>query len=109
MDIKILDSWLREYLSTTATPTEIAKYLSLCGPSVERLEKIGNDFVYNIEITTNRIDEVGVYGIAREASAILPRFGIKASLKPIRTLEKEFSLVKNVDYLKTVVDVKLCP
>jgi phenylalanyl-tRNA synthetase beta chain len=109
MNIKILDSWLKDYLITDAKPEAIGKYLSLCGPSVERIEKIGNDFVYNIEITTNRIDEVGVYGIAREASAILPRFGIKASLKPIRTLEKEFSLVKNVDYLKTVVDVKLCP
>ena len=58
MDIKIIDSWLRDYLTTSAKPTEIAKYLSLCGPSVERIEKLDKDFLYDIEITTNRIDEV---------------------------------------------------
>jgi phenylalanyl-tRNA synthetase beta chain len=109
MDIKILDSWLRDYLVTDAKPEAIAKYLSLCGPSAERIEKFGNDFVYDIEITTNRIDCAGVYGIAREASAILPRFGIKARLLPVRTSEKEFSFVKNASYLKPVVDAKLCP
>lgn len=108
MDIKILDSWLRDYLITDAKPEAIAKYLSLCGPSIERIEKLGDDNVLDIEITTNRIDCAGVYGIAREASAILPRFGVKASLKPIRTSEKEFSFVKNVDYLKPVIDAKLC-
>jgi len=108
MDIKILDSWLRDYLLTDAKPGAIARYLSLCGPSVERIEKFGDDNILDIEITTNRIDCAGVYGIAREASAILPRFGIKASLKPIRTSEKEFTFVKNVSYLKTVIDPKLC-
>ncbi len=109
MDIKILDSWLRDYLVTSAKPTEIAKYLTLCGPSVERVEKTGSDYIYHIEITTNRIDEVGVYGIAREASAILPRFGIKATLKPIKNISKEYNFVTNVNYLKTEVDSKLCP
>ena len=56
MDIKILDSWLREFLETKATPPDVAKYLSLSGPSAERIEKFGNDFVYDIEVTTNRID-----------------------------------------------------
>jgi phenylalanyl-tRNA synthetase beta chain len=83
MNIRILHSWLLEYLETTAKPEEIAKYLSLCGPSVEKLEKIGSDYIYDIEITTNRVDTASVYGIAREASAILPRFGYKTRLKPL--------------------------
>src|SRR3989344_4021264 len=81
MNILIPDSWLREFLETKATAGQIKECLSLCGPSVEEVSKIGDDYVYNIEITTNRIDMVSVYGIAREAAAILPRFGIKASLK----------------------------
>ncbi len=109
MDIKILDSWLRDHLVTKATPAEVAKYLSLCGPSAERVESRGSDFVYNIEITTNRIDEVGIYGIAREASAILPRFGIPAKLKPINIKDKVPNLVPKVDYLDVKVDSKLCP
>ncbi len=83
MDIKILDSWLREYLDTGATPQKIAEYMSLCGPSIERIEKLEEDKVYNIEVTTNRVDMMSVYGIAREASVILPQFGVKASLKKL--------------------------
>jgi phenylalanyl-tRNA synthetase beta chain len=80
MNILIPDSWLREYLKTKATPKEIKEYLSLCGPSVERVKKISNDLVYDIEITTNRPDAMSVVGVAREAAAILPRFGIPAKL-----------------------------
>lgn len=109
MDIQILDSWLRDYLVTKAKPAEIAKYLSLSGPSVERIEKHGEDSIYDIEITTNRIDEVGVYGIAREASAILPRFGLKAKLKPLRYSSKDFNFLKKVSYLNVTADSKLCP
>lgn len=81
MNILVPDSWLREYLKTPATPGQLKDCLSLCGPSVERINWVGRDAVYDIEITTNRIDMAGVYGIAREAAAILPRFGIKAELK----------------------------
>lgn len=83
MNILIPDSWLREYLDTDATPAEIKKYLSFCGPSVERINKVNGDLVYEIEITSNRVDMASVYGIAREAKAILTRFGKKARIKPV--------------------------
>ncbi len=70
-----------EYLDTDATPHEMQKYLSLCGPSIETVEKVGNDYVFDIEITSNRIDTASVIGIAQEAQAILPMFGKKAVLK----------------------------
>ncbi len=78
MNILIPDSWLREYLKTKATPEQIKEYLSLCGPSVERIKKAGDEIVYDMEITTNRPDAMSVAGVAREAAAILPRFGIPA-------------------------------
>ncbi|MCX6731938.1 MAG: phenylalanine--tRNA ligase subunit beta [Candidatus Roizmanbacteria bacterium] len=81
MNIKITHNWLLDYLDTDATPVEIQKYLSLCGPSVERIEEVNGEIVYDIEITTNRIDTASVLGIAREAAAILPQFGKKAILK----------------------------
>ena len=62
MNIKILDSWLREYLKTSATPKKIAEKLSLTSVSVERIDKFKNDFVYDIEITTNRPDLMSVIG-----------------------------------------------
>lgn len=78
MNIKIVDSWLREFLDTKATPKEIARKLSLTSVSVERTEKIGDDYVYDIEVTTNRPDLMSVQGIAREAAAVLPEQGISA-------------------------------
>lgn len=83
MNILIPDSWLRQYLKTDATPADIQKCLSLCGPSVERIYDGKKDPIYDIEITTNRVDAFCVYGIAREASVILPTFGFKAKLKEI--------------------------
>lgn len=80
MNILIPDSWLREYLETKATSKQIKEYLSLCGPSVERIHEDGGEAVYDIEITSNRPDAISVIGVAREAAAILPRFGIAAKL-----------------------------
>jgi len=80
MDIKIPDSTLRKYLDTQATPEKIAEALTLCGPSVDRLHWLAGDYVYDIEVITNRVDTASAFGIAREAAAILPLFGIKAKL-----------------------------
>src|SRR5258708_1679431 len=71
MDIKISNNWLREYLKTKATTKEIAQELSLSGPSVEKVSKKGKDTIYDIEVTTNRVDCMSILGIAREASAVL--------------------------------------
>lgn len=107
MDILVPDSWLRNFLKTDAKPKKLAESLSLCGPSVDRVEKKGKDYIYHIEVTTNRIDAASIYGIAREANAILPRFGktttiSKANYKP----KLDFS--DKVDYLKVDVDHNLC-
>ncbi len=78
MNILIPDSWLREYLETEAEPEVIAREVSLCGPSVERIEEIEGETVYDIEVTTNRVDTACVRGFAREAAVILQAAGIKA-------------------------------
>ncbi|MBI2587623.1 hypothetical protein HYW29_02345 [Candidatus Amesbacteria bacterium] len=110
MNILIPDSWLREYLSTNARPKDIQKALSLCGPSVERMHKVDADYVYHIEVTTNRVDMMSVFGIAREAAAILPRFNHRAKLlsDPFTT-QLSSQTASRVHYLKVKVDPYLCP
>jgi len=112
MEIKISHSWLMEHLDTKATPRQIANCLSLCGPSIDKLEKINSDWVYSIEVTTNRVDMANVRGIAQEATAILPRFGIKARLKPLKpyntkTITKSLPLKVKADpsYLYRTIGV----
>lgn len=96
MNILVPDSWLREFLVTKATPGDLQKYLSLCGPSIERVNKVGKEIIYDIEITSNRPDSMSILGIAREAAAILPRFGIATKL-----LHDPYSVTRNTS-LKVV-------
>jgi len=87
MNIKITYNWLLEYLDTNTTPYELQKYLSLCGPSIESVKKVGDDYVLDIEVISNRIDYASVIGMAQEAQAILPMFGKKAKFRE-NSLEK---------------------
>lgn len=107
MDVLIPDNWLRDFLKTEASAQKIGEVLSLCGPSVEKIEGKGKSLVYSIEVTTNRVDSASVYGIGREAAAILPRFGIKAKLLPLRPKAKQ-PLSKSVGYLTAKIDESLC-
>ena len=97
MNIYIPHYWLLEHLETEADPQTIASCLSLCGPSVERIETIESEPVYDIEVTTNRVDMMSVKGIAREAAAILPEFGINASQKQTELLNTDHLDAKNLD------------
>lgn len=106
MNLLISDKWLRDFVLTKASPEEIAKYVSLCGPSVERVIKNEHGFIYSVEVTGNRIDAASVYGFAREVAAILPRFGKKVTFKEIKSNKP--NLAKSVSYLKVKLDSELC-
>lgn len=112
MNIKITKNWLDEYLETNATVEEIQTHLSLCGPSVEQVVKLKDDYVLDIEITSNRIDTASVIGIAQEAFAILPQFGKQAVLKnnPLTAGLDKLILTDNKPQLLEVqiTDPKLC-
>jgi len=80
MNIIITDSSLRKFLETPAKAETLSQNLSLCGPTFDQVTKIGDDFVYHIEVITNRVDTASAQGVAREAAAILTQFGIPAKL-----------------------------
>lgn len=83
MNILIPHLWLKEHLETEADPKTIQKQISLCGPSVERISTVEGEPVYDIEVTTNRVDSMSIRGIAREAAVILQQFGTAATLTPL--------------------------
>ncbi len=80
MDIKLTDTSLRRFLKTDISPGELAEKLSLCGPTFDRLHKQGDDYVYEIESITNRVDTACAFGVAREGNAILNQMGIPTEL-----------------------------
>ena len=87
MNIKIPVSWLREYLKTDTAAKTIAAYLTSSGPSVERIEKSKEDYIFDVEVTTNRPDAYSVFGLAREANAILLANNLKSTLNPPKGLD----------------------
>lgn len=87
MNIRIPVSWLRDYLKTDVAAKTITQLLTASGPSVERIEKHGEDLLLDIEVTTNRPDAFSIYGLAREAHAILLSNKQKSRLEPPKGLE----------------------
>ena len=79
--MKILTKWLRAYLPGLAVDDrQLAEELTLRGIAVEGIFDLGRDncTLYEMDITTNRVDAMNHYGIAREAAAIY-----KLRLKPL--------------------------
>lgn len=83
MNILIPHTWLLDQLSTEADPETIQRLVSLSGPSIERINLIEGESVYDIEVTTNRVDSMSIRGMAREIAVILQANGIEARLKPL--------------------------
>ncbi|MBI2012546.1 phenylalanine--tRNA ligase subunit beta, partial [Candidatus Curtissbacteria bacterium] len=111
MNIKIPVWWLREYVKTDVSAKTIANLLSLAGPSIEKVTKRGEDWIFEVEVTTNRADAFSVWGLAREAWAILAWEGQKAQLvKPKGlnlALEPDTSPLLPLEV--TIKDRGLCP
>ncbi|WP_348264892.1 phenylalanine--tRNA ligase subunit beta [Telmatobacter sp. DSM 110680] len=71
--MKILTKWLRNYLpELPVSDTQLAEDLTLRGIAVEGIFDLGanNGSLFEMDITTNRVDAMNHYGIAREAATI---------------------------------------
>jgi phenylalanyl-tRNA synthetase beta chain len=71
--MKILTKWLRAYLpGLPVDDAQLAEDLTLRGIAVEGIYSLGegNGSLYEMDITTNRVDAMNHYGVAREAAAI---------------------------------------
>jgi phenylalanyl-tRNA synthetase beta chain len=65
--MKVLLSWLREFVEVREGAEEIARVMSLRGFAVEGLERVGaSDVVIDFEVTGNRPDCMSIAGMARE-------------------------------------------
>ncbi|MGI4758999.1 MAG: phenylalanine--tRNA ligase subunit beta [Janthinobacterium lividum] len=79
--MNILSTWLREYLpALEVDDRQLAEDLTLRGIAVEGVHELASGgHLFEMDITTNRVDAMNHYGIAREAAAI---YGV-----PLLTLE----------------------
>jgi phenylalanyl-tRNA synthetase beta chain len=68
--MKISANWIRDFVSPTAGDREVAEALTVSGIAIEGYFGEGADQTWEAEITTNRVDAMNHYGVAREVSAI---------------------------------------
>lgn len=84
--MKFLHNWLAEFAAITASPADVRARLSAVGISVEGLEETPAGPMFDVDLTTNRPDCLGHYGIARELAAVY-----RAPLKRIEPKLREIS------------------
>ena len=75
--MRILPAWLREFVDITVDDRQLAEDLTSAGIAVESIGEEQGAIIFEMDLTTNRVDAMNHYGVAREASAI---YGVQ--LKP---------------------------
>src|SRR6267154_2241220 len=68
--MKVVYNWLKDFVDVTATPQELASRLALSGTNIGGVENGPHGAVIAAEVSSNRPDCLGHYGIAREVGAI---------------------------------------
>src|SRR5579864_3286669 len=88
--MKILYDWLKEFVTVPFAPGELRERLSLAGVAVEGVSETQAGPLLDLDLTINRPDCLGHYGVAREVAALareqlrpisvsLPEIGDKAA------------------------------
>jgi phenylalanyl-tRNA synthetase beta chain len=95
--MKILTKWLRAYLpGLTVDDAQLAEDLTLRGIAVDGIYPLGkgNGSYFEMDITTNRVDAMNHYGVAREAAAIygLPLPALEYKLPAAKPAAKPFDV-----------------
>ena len=77
--MKVLFHWLKEFVELKATPADLRARLSISGTAVDAIEESAAGPVLDAELTANRPDCLGHYGVAREAATLY-----RLPLKPVQ-------------------------
>ena len=101
--MRILYSWLKDYVDIPETPEELADRLTMAGLTVDEILEEAAETVYEIEITANRPDEMNHLGVAREISAICDR-PLKAPAVEVPEQEPDASTRAAIE----IADAGLC-
>jgi phenylalanyl-tRNA synthetase beta chain len=109
--MRLVLSWLREFVDVSAPAEEIAEKIGLRGFEVAAIEKLaGGDAVIDFEITANRPDCLSVLGLAREVATAYDKPVTLPSTEPGAKIPLESIAVGSSDRLKvTIEDAELCP
>ncbi|MBI9016026.1 MAG: phenylalanine--tRNA ligase subunit beta [Phycisphaerae bacterium] len=102
--MKISLEWLKEYVDYNGTVEQLDDMLTAAGFPIEEIQKVGDDWMLDVEVTSNRPDMLGHIGVAREVATLT---GCKFKMPDIQLKEagddinKQTSVtIKNPDLCK---------
>ncbi|MFN2443206.1 MAG: phenylalanine--tRNA ligase subunit beta [Thermoanaerobaculia bacterium] len=76
--MKISREWLSDYVDTAGlSDEELGKRLTEIGHAIESVEKHGDDSVFEVEFTANRIDAMSHFGLARDLAPALGKEAVR--------------------------------
>jgi phenylalanyl-tRNA synthetase beta chain len=103
--MKLSLNWLKDYIDIDISPQKLAEKLTLSGTAVDGFESLGDDIIFDLDLTPNRGDCFSVLGIAREVAALL-KLKVKRSHYAKASVGRQIS---SNDLEVNVTDKKLCP
>ena len=114
--MKVLLSWIREFVDVAATAEEIGAHLSLRGLALEGIEQHGDEAVLDFDVTANRPDCLSIRGIAREIATAY-QLPLKATaVDTIASAAEPVSIPVSISdqdlssrYVAAVADVRVAP
>src|SRR5260221_8047474 len=109
--MRLLVSWLRDFVDLDAPAEEIAERVGLRGFEVASVEAFDDhDAVIDFEVTANRPDCLSVAGLAREVAAIynLP-LTLPSSSAGAKIAMKALPIGQSDQLAVTIEDAELCP
>ena len=92
--MKVVYNWLKDFVDVTAPPQDLASHLALSGTNIGGVENGPRGAVIEAEVSSNRPDCLGHYGIAREVAAIYKLPLKHVSPKPAEGASKVSDAVK---------------
>jgi phenylalanyl-tRNA synthetase beta chain len=102
--MKLPVGWLREYVDFPVDVGRLAEDLTLAGLAVDGIEGKGDEAVLELDITTNRVDAMNVYGLAREVAVL---YG--TTVRPLEIDVREEGPPASVAWSIDIEAPELCP
>src|SRR5260370_29332069 len=92
--MQVVYNLLKDFVDVAPTPQELASRLALSGTNIGGVENGAHGAVIEAEVSSNRPDCLGHYGIAREVAAIYKLSLKHVSPKPAESAAKASDAVK---------------
>jgi len=108
--MRLVLSWLKEFVDVTASAEEIAERVGLRGFEVAAIEHLDGDAVIDFEITANRPDCLSILGLAREvATAFDAPLALPSTDASARVRLATVPVGSSDRLTVTIEDEELCP